>query len=38
MILKKNDRQISFLHIYHHATIFDIWWMVLFFAPGGDSK
>jgi len=37
MILKKNDRQISFLHVYHHATIFPIWFLVLAFAPGGDS-
>lgn len=22
MVLKRNDRQITFLHLYHHATIF----------------
>jgi len=37
MILKKNDRQISFLHVYHHATIFPIWNIVVSLAPGGDS-
>jgi len=37
MVLKKNDRQISFLHIYHHVTIFIIWWIVVYYAPGGDG-
>lgn len=22
MVLKRNDRQISFLHVYHHASTF----------------
>ena len=26
MILKKNERQITFLHIYHHATTFFPCW------------
>jgi len=37
MILKKNYRQISFLHVYHHTTIFFIWWMVTFYGPGGEA-
>lgn len=38
MILKKNERQISFLHVYHHATtFFPCWWSVMNFAPGGDT-
>jgi len=37
MILKKNERQITFLHIYHHSTIFFIWWIVVYYAPGGDA-
>jgi len=37
MVLKKNDHQLSFLHMYHHATIFAIWWAVVFYAPGGES-
>ena len=37
MILKKNERQISFLHVYHHAsTFFPCWWAAINFAPGGD--
>lgn len=37
MILKKNYRQVSFLHVYHHLSIFPIWWLVTLMAPGGDS-
>jgi hypothetical protein len=37
MALKKNDRQISFLHVYHHITIFAIWWLVTYMAPGGEA-
>eukprot|EP00892_Ulva_mutabilis_P004697 jgi/Ulvmu1/259/UM001_0263.1 len=38
MILKKNNRQISFLHVYHHATtFFPVWWAVMKYAPGGDA-
>ncbi|KAJ3219900.1 hypothetical protein HDU67_008429 [Dinochytrium kinnereticum] len=37
MVLKKNNRQISFLHVYHHTSVFAIWWMVTYVAPGGES-
>eukprot|EP01116_Phalansterium_solitarium_P010849 TRINITY_DN2624_c0_g1_i1.p1 TRINITY_DN2624_c0_g1~~TRINITY_DN2624_c0_g1_i1.p1 ORF type:complete len:329 (-),score=119.93 TRINITY_DN2624_c0_g1_i1:423-1352(-) len=37
MVLKKSDRQISFLHIYHHTTIFAIWWAVTKWGPGGEA-
>ena len=37
MILKQNYRQVSFLHVYHHVTIFGIWWLVTFTAPGGEG-
>jgi hypothetical protein len=31
-------RQISFLHVYHHATtFFPVWWAVMKYAPGGDA-
>ena len=26
MVLRKSTHQITFLHIYHHFTIFVIWW------------
>ncbi|KNE60123.1 hypothetical protein AMAG_05546 [Allomyces macrogynus ATCC 38327] len=37
MVLKKNFHQISFLHVYHHASIFMIWWLVTLWAPTGES-
>jgi len=37
MVLKKNFHQVSFLHVYHHFSIFLIWWAIVFFVPGGDS-
>jgi elongation of very long chain fatty acids protein 4 len=37
MLLKKNFHQVSFLHVYHHLSVFTIWWAVIFYAPGGDS-
>lgn len=38
MALKKNNHQISFLHVYHHTSIFFIWWVITYYAPGGESK
>ena len=38
MVLKKNNRQITFLHVYHHAsTFFPVWWAVMKYGPGGDA-
>ncbi|ORZ40155.1 delta-6 elongase [Catenaria anguillulae PL171] len=37
MVLKKNFHQISFLHVYHHASIFAVWWLVTFWAPTGEA-
>src|SRR5947209_12697367 len=37
MVLKKNNHQISFLHVYHHFSIFMIWWFVTFTVPNGES-
>ena len=37
MCLKQNYRQITFLHVYHHASIFVIWWVIVHFAPGGEA-
>ncbi|XP_033835499.1 elongation of very long chain fatty acids protein 5 [Periophthalmus magnuspinnatus] len=36
-ILRKNNHQITFLHIYHHATMFNIWWFVVNWIPCGHS-
>jgi len=37
MALKQNFRQISFLHVYHHASVFCIWWAIISYAPGGSA-
>lgn len=37
MLLKQNYHQVSFLHVYHHTTIFALWWLASLAAPGGES-
>lgn len=37
MLLKRNVRQITVLHVYHHVSIAFIWWMIAHHAPGGDA-
>jgi elongation of very long chain fatty acids protein 4 len=37
MIMRRNFHQVSFLHVYHHFTIFAIWWAVIYYGPGGDA-
>ncbi|PAA70330.1 hypothetical protein BOX15_Mlig021326g1 [Macrostomum lignano] len=36
-VLRKKNNQISFLHVYHHATMFPIWWIGVKWVPGGQS-
>ncbi|XP_074661922.1 very long chain fatty acid elongase 4-like isoform X2 [Tubulanus polymorphus] len=36
-ILRKKFNQVSFLHVYHHATMFPIWWIGVKWVPGGQS-
>ncbi|XP_052212852.1 elongation of very long chain fatty acids protein 4-like isoform X2 [Dreissena polymorpha] len=36
-VLRKKNNQISFLHVYHHATMFPIWWMGIKWVAGGQS-
>lgn len=38
MLLKRNLRQVTVLHVYHHVSIAFIWWMIAHHAPGGDGK
>lgn len=38
MIMKRNTRQITFLHVYHHSSISLIWWAIAHHAPGGEGK
>jgi len=37
MVLRKKSSQITFLHVFHHATMLNIWWWVMTFIPGGLS-
>ena len=37
-ILRKKNGQISFLHVYHHATMFPLWWIGIKWVAGGQCK
>ncbi|KAI5055008.1 hypothetical protein GOP47_0030153 [Adiantum capillus-veneris] len=37
MLWKRNTRQVSVLHVYHHVSIAFIWWLIAHHAPGGDA-
>ncbi|XP_013382054.1 elongation of very long chain fatty acids protein 4 isoform X1 [Lingula anatina] len=36
-VLRKKNNQVSFLHVYHHATMFPIWWIGVKWVAGGQS-
>lgn len=36
-IIRKKFNQISFLHVYHHCTMFILWWIGVKWVPGGQS-
>lgn len=36
MLLKHNYHQVSFLHVYHHMSVFVVWWVCGFIAPSGE--
>ncbi|KAJ8299318.1 hypothetical protein KUTeg_023378 [Tegillarca granosa] len=36
-VLRKKNGQISFLHVYHHASMFPIWWIGVKWVAGGQS-
>jgi len=35
MILKGDKRRVSFLHVFHHGSVFYSWWLCVMFSPGG---
>lgn len=37
MVLRKKQNQVTFLHLFHHASILNIWWWVQSFLPGGQA-
>ncbi|XP_015911280.1 very long chain fatty acid elongase 4 [Parasteatoda tepidariorum] len=36
-ILRKKNNQLTFLHIYHHSTMFGLWWIGVKWVPGGSA-
>ncbi|KAI1281922.1 Elongation of very long chain fatty acids protein 4 [Halotydeus destructor] len=36
-ILRKKPKQLTFLHVYHHSTMFLFWWVGARFVPGGSA-
>lgn len=37
IIIKRKANQLTFLHIYHHSTMFIVWWVGAKFVPGGSA-
>lgn len=37
-ILRKKNNQVTFLHVYHHATMIINWWMAAKYVPVGQCK
>lgn len=36
-ILRKKDKQLTFLHVYHHSTMFSLWWIGVKWVPSGST-
>jgi elongation of very long chain fatty acids protein 4 len=36
-ILRKKDSQVTFLHVYHHTSMFLLWWIGVKWVAGGQS-
>ncbi|XP_043929674.1 elongation of very long chain fatty acids protein 4 [Protopterus annectens] len=36
-ILRKKFSQVTFLHVYHHCSMFTLWWIGIKWVPGGQS-
>lgn len=37
MLFRKTYNQVSFLHWYHHASVFMMWWFNVRYYPGGEG-
>lgn len=37
MLFRRNLRQVTYLHVYHHASISLIWWLISYTSPVGDA-
>lgn len=38
IVIRKKDRQLSFLHVYHHSSVLVYWWVYLKWVPSGSGK
>ncbi|GLV46214.1 uncharacterized protein CBL_09991 [Carabus blaptoides fortunei] len=38
LVFKKKDRQLSFLHVYHHSTMLFNWYLGVLYLPGAQSN
>lgn len=36
-VLRKKNNQLTFLHVYHHSTMFGLWWIGVKWVPGGSA-
>ncbi|XP_074000151.1 very long chain fatty acid elongase 4-like [Rhodnius prolixus] len=36
-ILRKKEDQLTFLHVYHHSTMFSLWWIGVKWVPSGST-
>ncbi|CAM1304965.1 ELOVL4 (predicted) [Pycnogonum litorale] len=36
-IIRKKNNQLTFLHVYHHVTMFCLWWIGVKYVAGGSS-
>lgn len=36
-LLRKKNNQLTFLHVYHHSTMFGLWWIGVKYVAGGSS-
>eukprot|EP01122_Echinamoeba_exundans_P007537 TRINITY_DN2342_c0_g1_i1.p1 TRINITY_DN2342_c0_g1~~TRINITY_DN2342_c0_g1_i1.p1 ORF type:complete len:277 (-),score=42.86 TRINITY_DN2342_c0_g1_i1:162-992(-) len=37
MVLRKKNDQVSFLHVYHHVSVFALWWIGVKWVAGGSA-
>lgn len=37
LMLRKKKNQLSFLHVYHHSTMFMFSWICIKYVPGGSA-
>lgn len=37
-ILRKKFNHVTFLHVYHHCTMFTLWWIGIKWVAGGQCK